>query len=95
MKPITDNTNANQNPTLLRPIREMLKRCQDQSQFHYGKHSAYAEMAEDVGRTLEDRAESHAILASTIIEPSDAERANWPQATKDYVALIECMLFEK
>lgn len=57
-----------------------------------GQAAAYREASESIRKMYDcDQIEMHSILTS-VPEPSDAERMEWRQATREYVETMESVL---
>jgi len=73
-------------------VHHLLEWTHDEAERASGANEAWAKCHEEMKRMVDaDNIETTVVLES-VPEPSDAERSIWPDATKNYVEMLESLV---
>ena len=73
-------------------IHHIAKWAHNESQMAYGEYSAWVKCHDEMKRMIDDDDLETKTVLESVPEPSSAERAEWPQATKNYVEMLESLV---
>ena len=72
-------------------VHHLLQWTHDEAERASGANEAWARCHEEMKRMMDADAIETKVMLESVPEPSNAERSEWPLATKNYVEMLESL----